>query len=93
MGGVRVETYSFCVKPENDWPVGSPVIVGDNLYLLSEPHDVICVRKSDGTGCESLCCLKSSVCLNGRTCEVPADPEIGFGYCTGPVVVDAGTHD
>jgi len=27
---------------------GSPVIVGENLYLLSEPHDLICLRKSDG---------------------------------------------
>lgn len=27
---------------------GSPVIGGENLYLLSEPHDLICVRKSDG---------------------------------------------
>ncbi len=27
---------------------GSPVIVGENLYLLSESHDLICLRKSDG---------------------------------------------
>ncbi|HEV7404563.1 MAG TPA: PQQ-binding-like beta-propeller repeat protein [Chthoniobacteraceae bacterium] len=27
---------------------GSPVIVGENLYLLSEPHDLICLRRSDG---------------------------------------------
>ncbi len=28
--------------------VGSPVIVGDNIYLLSEPHDLICLSKADG---------------------------------------------
>ena len=28
--------------------VGSPVIVGDRLYLLSEPHDLICLNKADG---------------------------------------------
>ncbi|MBM4042353.1 MAG: hypothetical protein FJ290_28000 [Planctomycetes bacterium] len=28
--------------------VGSPVVAGDRLYLLSEPHDLICLRKSDG---------------------------------------------
>ena len=28
--------------------VGSPVIVGDSLYLLSEPHDLICISKADG---------------------------------------------
>ncbi|MFI5379561.1 MAG: PQQ-binding-like beta-propeller repeat protein [Tepidisphaerales bacterium] len=27
---------------------GAPVIVGDNLYLLSEPHDLICINKADG---------------------------------------------
>jgi outer membrane protein assembly factor BamB len=27
---------------------GSPVIVGDRIYLLSEPHDLICLRKEDG---------------------------------------------
>ena len=27
---------------------GSPVIIGDNLYLLSEPHDLICLSKRDG---------------------------------------------
>ena len=27
---------------------GSPVIVGENLYVLSEPHDLICLRKGDG---------------------------------------------
>jgi outer membrane protein assembly factor BamB len=28
--------------------VGSPVIVGDRLYLLSEPHDLICIDKRSG---------------------------------------------
>lgn len=28
--------------------VGTPVIVRDRLYLLSEPHDLICLRKADG---------------------------------------------
>ncbi len=28
--------------------VGAPVIVGDNLYLLSEPNDLICINKADG---------------------------------------------
>ena len=28
--------------------VGSPVIVGDRLYLLSEPHDLICIDKRTG---------------------------------------------
>ena len=28
--------------------VGSPVIVSDHLYLLSEPHDLICLNKADG---------------------------------------------
>jgi len=28
--------------------VGAPVIVGDRLYLLSEPHDLICLQKTDG---------------------------------------------
>ena len=28
--------------------VGSPVIVGDRLYLLCEPHDLVCIRKQDG---------------------------------------------
>ena len=27
---------------------GSPVIVGDRIYLLSEPHDLICLNKEDG---------------------------------------------
>lgn len=27
---------------------GSPVIVGDRMYLLSEPHDLICLEKEDG---------------------------------------------
>lgn len=27
---------------------GSPVIVGDKLYLQSEPHDLICLSKADG---------------------------------------------
>lgn len=27
---------------------GSPVIGGENLYVLSEPHDLICLRKRDG---------------------------------------------
>jgi outer membrane protein assembly factor BamB len=27
---------------------GSPVIVDDRLYLLSEPHDLLCIRKTDG---------------------------------------------
>src|SRR5207253_3716197 len=27
---------------------GSPVIVGDRMYLLSEPHDLICINKIDG---------------------------------------------
>ena len=27
---------------------GAPVVVGDRLYLLSEPHDLICLRKTDG---------------------------------------------
>jgi outer membrane protein assembly factor BamB len=27
---------------------GAPVIVGDRLYLLSEPHDLVCVNKADG---------------------------------------------
>jgi len=28
--------------------VGSPVIVGDRICLLSEPHDLICLNKADG---------------------------------------------
>jgi outer membrane protein assembly factor BamB len=28
--------------------VGAPVIVGDRLFLLSEPQDLICVNKTDG---------------------------------------------
>lgn len=28
--------------------VGAPVIVGDKLYLLSEPNDLICLNKADG---------------------------------------------
>ncbi len=28
--------------------VGTPVIVGERIYLLSEPHDLICIRKADG---------------------------------------------
>jgi len=28
--------------------VGSPVIVGDRLYVLCEPHDLVCLRKRDG---------------------------------------------
>ncbi|MBI3856150.1 MAG: PQQ-binding-like beta-propeller repeat protein [Planctomycetes bacterium] len=28
--------------------VGAPVIVGNRLYLLSEPHDLICLDKTDG---------------------------------------------
>jgi len=28
--------------------VGAPIMVGDRLYLLSEPHDLICLRKADG---------------------------------------------
>ncbi|MCX5671432.1 MAG: PQQ-binding-like beta-propeller repeat protein, partial [Planctomycetota bacterium] len=28
--------------------VGAPVIVGDRLYLLSEPNDLICINKTDG---------------------------------------------
>jgi outer membrane protein assembly factor BamB len=28
--------------------VSAPLIVGDRLYVLSEPHDLICVRKTDG---------------------------------------------
>jgi len=28
--------------------VGSPVVAGDRLYLLSEPHDLLCLRKTDG---------------------------------------------
>ena len=28
--------------------VGAPVIVGGRLYLLSEPHDLVCVNKADG---------------------------------------------
>ena len=28
--------------------VGTPVIVRDRLYVLSEPHDLICIRKADG---------------------------------------------
>jgi len=28
--------------------VGSPVIVGDRLYLLSEPHDLVCIDKRSG---------------------------------------------
>jgi outer membrane protein assembly factor BamB len=27
---------------------GSPVIVKDRIYLLSEPHDLICINKADG---------------------------------------------
>jgi len=27
---------------------GSPVIVGDKIYLQSEPHDLICLNKADG---------------------------------------------
>jgi len=27
---------------------GAPVIVGDKIYLLSEPHDLICLSKTDG---------------------------------------------
>ncbi len=27
---------------------GSPVIVGDRIYLLSEPHDLVCLNKADG---------------------------------------------
>lgn len=27
---------------------GAPVIAGDRIYLLSEPHDVICLNKTDG---------------------------------------------
>jgi len=28
--------------------VASPLVIGDRLYLLSEPHDLICLGKSDG---------------------------------------------
>ena len=28
--------------------VGTPVIVGDRVYLQSEPHDLICISKADG---------------------------------------------
>jgi outer membrane protein assembly factor BamB len=28
--------------------VSTPVIVGARIYLLSEPHDLICIRKADG---------------------------------------------
>jgi hypothetical protein len=28
--------------------VGSPVIVGNHLYLPSDPHDLLCLNKSDG---------------------------------------------
>jgi len=28
--------------------VGSPTIAGDRLYLLSEAHDLVCIRKTDG---------------------------------------------
>lgn len=28
--------------------VGAPVIAGDRLYVQSEPHDLICIRKTDG---------------------------------------------
>jgi outer membrane protein assembly factor BamB len=27
---------------------GSPVIVGERIYLLSEPHDLVCLNKEDG---------------------------------------------
>jgi outer membrane protein assembly factor BamB len=27
---------------------GSPVIIGERIYLLSEPHDLICLNKEDG---------------------------------------------
>src|SRR5262245_44973654 len=27
---------------------GSPVVVGDNLYVASDPSDLLCVRRSDG---------------------------------------------
>src|SRR6185436_6435124 len=28
--------------------VGAPIIVGNRIYLLSEPHDLICIDKTDG---------------------------------------------
>jgi len=28
--------------------IANPIVVGDRIYLVSEPHDLVCVRKSDG---------------------------------------------
>jgi outer membrane protein assembly factor BamB len=34
--------------PLPSWSIGSPVIAGDRIYLLSEPDDLICLDKKDG---------------------------------------------
>ncbi len=50
--------------------VGSPVIVGDRLYLLSEPHDLICLHKSDG----KVLWLRTNSYLDAATNEEKKSP-------------------
>jgi plastocyanin len=59
----------------------------------------VCARNADGSGCAQLCCIKGgdpAQCGAGGHCEVPADPEIAFGFCAGGATsapLDASTTD
>jgi hypothetical protein len=43
----------------------------------------VCVRAPDGSGCDSLCCMKGDPTrCQGGACSVIDDPQVAYGFCT-----------